>query len=324
MLLGHRKLAAWYEQLAQHLEAGVPIVTALRASPGTGAPAAALDRMARTVESGGGIEDALLAAGKWLPEADALAIAAAAHAGRMPQTLRNLAARHAQIGATKMRMALACAYPLGVLHFALLLLPVVRMIDWEKGFHWSNAILVQTLAFTLVPLWAVGLTVWALARRGSPSVTRVVRLMPALRGYAQAQALADFSFVLGNLLGAGVPIGRAWATAGLVSHSAELRAATGDIEAHISRGEAPGPRLAAWRCFPPEFVALYRTGESTGNLDTNLLRIAAQKQEAANRSLSLALLIYPGIMFLVVAAGVAYFVISIYGGYLKMLGKIAG
>ena len=43
----------------------------------------------------------------------------------------------------------------------------------------------------------------------------------------------------------------------------------------------------------------------------------------ANRALAFATVLYPSFMFLVVAGGVAYFVISIYTGYLKMLGKLA-
>jgi type II secretory pathway component PulF len=321
--LGHRKLAAWYEQLAQHLDAGVPLPIALRASQGAGAPAAALEQMARKLESGASIEAVLNSAGRWLPATDALALSAAAGAGRMPQTLRNLAVRHTQIGTTQLKMALACAYPIGVLHFALLLLPVVRMIDWERGFHWSTPLFVQTLAVTVVPLWLAGLVLFVLARRGNPVVHGTLQVLPALRGYVRAQALADFSFILGSLLDAGVPIGRAWATAGQLSRSAALRTAARKIEARIARGERPSAHLAASPCFPPDFIALYRTGEATGKLDANLLRLAAQNQDAANRSLSLATLIYPGILFILVAIGVAYFVISIYAGYLEMLGKIA-
>src|SRR5688572_33334117 len=112
MLLGHRKLAAWYQQLAQHLEAGVPLAAALRASQGTGAPARALEAMAATIEAGGSVGDALRSAGPWLPYADLLALTAAAEAGRMPRTLQTLSNRHAQIGDAKLRTILACIYPL--------------------------------------------------------------------------------------------------------------------------------------------------------------------------------------------------------------------
>lgn len=323
MLLGHRKLAAWYHQLAQHLEAGLPLAAALRSSQGIGAPARMLKGMAGTIEAGGSAADALRSAGAWIPLGDVLALTAAAEAGRMPRTLHALSARHEQIGAAKLRIVLACLYPLAILHFGLLLLPVTRMIDWEKGFQWSARAYAQGIALTILPLWIAAIAIWSLARRGNPVVAKVVALLPALGAYARRQALADFSFSLGNFLDAGVPIAQAWAAAGLITRSSNLKTAAKAMEAVIARGEAPGGKLGAWPCFPPDFVALYRTGESTGQLEANLLQLAAHHQDAANRALGVATVVYPLIMFLLVAATVAYFVISIYAGYLKMLGKLA-
>jgi hypothetical protein len=74
---------------------------------------------------------------------------------------------------------------------------------------------------------------------------------------------------------------------------------------------------------PPEFIALYRSGEASGQLESNLLLLAEQNQEKAQRALSLASVVYPGLALACVAVGVAYFVFSIYGGYLKMLTGLA-
>lgn len=324
MSLGHRALSAWYRQLAQQLEAGLPFAAALRCSRGTGAPAAGLDTMAQTIESGGSVDDAFRTATTWLPFPDILALSAAADAGRMPHTLRALSTRHEQIGGAKLRVVLACLYPLAILHFGLLLLPVTKMIDWEKGFNWSTLSYVRSLAFTLGPLWAVGATVIILARRQSPLLGRLTRMMPALGKYVRAQALADFSFALANFLEAGVVIGQAWATAGLVSRSPELKAAAAAMETVVTQGRAPGSELANWACFPPDFVALYQSGESTGQLEGNLSRLCTQYQDAANRSLNFATMLYPAFVFFLVAGAVVYQVLTIYSGYLKMLGGLAG
>jgi type II secretory pathway component PulF len=206
----------------------------------------------------------------------------------------------------------------------LLLLPVVRMIDWEKGFQWSASAYVRGAMLGILPLWALGVTIYVLGRRGSPLLARVTRLLPALRDYVRMQALADFAFALGNFIEAGVPILQAWGTVRLITPSRDLKAAAAGVENIIAAGGAPGAKLDTWRCFPADFIALYRNGEATGQLDVNLLRLAAQKQDAANRALGLATILYPLLMFLIVAAMTAYFVISIYAGYLKMLGGLAG
>lgn len=323
MPLRHRPLASWYIQLAQQLEAGMPLAGALRAARSNPRIGRLAETMAAQIDRGGNVDEALRAAGTALPMADQLVLSAAAESGRMPQSLRHLAGRHEKLGAAKLRIVLASAYPLVVVHFALLLLPLTRMIDWQTGFHWSTIAYVRMLAETLVPLWVVVLTLVVLARRGSPALIGVARRLPALRGYLRAQALADLTFALANFLEAGVPIGDAWAAAGLVARSPDLQSASDGIAEAISHGQAPGPRLATWPCFPPEFVAEYRSGETTGQLDVGLFRLSTQYQETANRSLTIATMLYPALLFIVVAAGVVFFVASFYAGYLKMVTNLA-
>ena len=323
MPLSHKKLSAWYHPLAQQLEAGLPFAAALRASTGTGAPAAGITAMAITVETGGSIDDALRVAGPWLPAADRLFLSAAAETGRLPRVLRNLSERHAQFSAVKLRVALACIYPLVVLHAGFFLFPLLSMIDWEKGFVWSGDAYLRALACTLLPLWLIAAVVWISSRRQSPWLGRVARLLPALRGYAVGQSLADFSFALGNFLEAGLSIDRAWLAAGAISHSSDLECAAVAIHAAIERGEAPGSLLPHWRCFPDEFTALYRVGEGTGQLEHNLLRLAASNQERANASLKVATLLYPALLFVGVIALVGYHIVAFYSGYLKMINDLA-
>ncbi len=321
MSLSHRKLSNWYRQLAQQLEAGLPLPAALRSSRGTGASPANLDAMAARIEAGGSTGDALRTAESWLPLGDVLALSAAAEGGRMPQTLRHLSHRHAELGSAKLKLLLACLYPLGVLHVGLLLLPVMRMIDLEKGFHWDAFVYARGLAATVLPLWGAAALIWYLARRGNPVLGRIADALPAIGGYRRNQALADFSFALANLLESGVPIGQAWAASGAITRSPKLKAAAEAMTAVVAARAAPGSQLYAWPCFPADFVALYHTGETTGQLEANLHRLAAQYQDSAARSLTIVTLVYPAALFLLVAAAVAYHAIRIYGGYLKMLGK---
>jgi general secretion pathway protein F/type IV pilus assembly protein PilC len=324
MSLGHRKLSTWYQQLAQNLEAGLRLTDALRLSRGVGVPAAGLEAMAGKIEAGGTVDDALREGGTWLPYADLLALSAAAEAGRMPRILRSLSVRHAHIGAAKMRIVLACIYPLGLLHVALLFLPAARMMDWERGFQWNGPAYLLGVAATILPLWILGLWGWILVRRQSPVLARIAQLIPVVGRYMRTQALADFSFALGNFLEAGVPISQAWAAAGLITRSPALKAAADDTGEVIARGAAPGTRLAAHPCFPADFIARYRTGETTGQLEANLLHLAADYQDSANRALGFATILYPALLFLTVAGVVVYVVVTIYLGYLKMLGKYAG
>lgn len=322
MPLSHRRLATWYVQLAQNLDAGVPLAESLRMTRGA-APASSVEAMAIAIDHGGSSDDALRAGAKLFPLQDQLALSAAADAARMPHTLRALATRHMQIATAQVRVALACLYPLVVLHIGLLLIPVMRMIDWQSGFHWSLPEYLHGLAITVVPLWLVIGVLVVLARRHSPILTAIARLLPALRRYVIFQSLADLTFALGNFVEAGVPIGQAWAAAGLISRASDLKRAANAMAAVVERGQPPGTQLASWPCFPPDFVAQYRTGETTGQLDAALARLTTQYQDSANHALTAATILYPIVVFLLVAGGVVYFVVSVYSGYLNMIMKMS-
>lgn len=322
-MLSHRQLSAWYLQLAQQLEAGLRLAEALRSSQGAGLPATGTETMAALIENGGSVEGAFALTELWLPLGDRLVLSAAAEAGRMPQVLRSLAARHAELGAAKRRVILASVYPLAVLLVGLVLLPLTRMIDWEKGFTWDAAVYGRMLAFMIVPLWGIGIAIAVAIRRQSRVLAAIALRLPYMGSYLRAQGLADFAFALGNFLDAGMRIDRAWSTAGTVTNLARVKTAATAMAPVIARGEKPSGALSAWSCFPPDFVALYKSGELTGQLDQNLLRLAATYQEQANAALKLLTFFYPTLLFLTVAGGVVYSVVTFYAGYLRMIEQLA-
>lgn len=323
MPLSHRQLSSWYHQLGQQLTAGLHFANAVRSSRGTGMPDTGLETMAREVEAGGSLEAAWKSAGRWLPHLDQQVLAAAGEVGRLPELLTALATRHRQVGAAKQRVVLASAYPLVLLHVGLLALPLTRMIDWDRGFMWAPATYLRSLALTLLPLWLMLVSLVVAMRRQNPLLARFTRTLPLIGRFVRAQALADFAFLLGHFVTAGKRIDHAWTTAGTSTSDPELRAVADRVSEIIAHGQRPGPELARHRCFPPDFVALYQSGEQTGQLDANLLRLASDHQEHAQRALTLSAIVYPGILLLIVAGAVVYHVIAFYAGYLKMIEKLA-
>ncbi|RRJ95464.1 type II secretory pathway protein [Opitutaceae bacterium TAV4] len=320
MALSHKKISAWYLQLAQQLEAGLPLIAAIRGN--AGAPKPDRDAMVRRLEDGMSFPDALDAAGPWLPRGDRLFLATASIAGRLPHTLRNLSSRHGQLAAASGRVVMACIYPVVILHVALLMFPLLRMLDWERGFQWDESAYLGSLAVTLLPLWALGVTGFVLAKRESPLWDRALSLLPIFRRYRREQALADFCFALGNLLDAGAPIGDAWIAAGRSSRSPALIAAARSIRDTVQGGGLPGTRLEEFSCFPDDFVTMYRTGETAGQLDSNMIRLAGLHQDYAGARLKMASLFYPGVVFGIVAVVVGYHVIRFILGYVDKLNSL--
>ncbi len=323
MALGHRSLSAFYRQFGEQLVAGLPFAEAVRASQGTGMAPDILTAMAGAIEAGGTIEQAFQAAAGPIPLADRQVLTAAAQAGRMPQTLASLSARHDQLGAIQLRLALACAYPLLVLHAGIVLLPLLRMVDWEKGFLWNAAIYARDIATGAIPLWTMIVVTCILIRRENRAVFVIGTRLPFVSAYLRAQGLSDFAFSLAQYLGAGIHLDRAWALAGATARRPELRDAAKQIEAANARGQPPGGLLPTLPCFPADFVAFYRTGESSGQLEQNLHHVAGQYQDRASRGLTLAAMFYPALLFAGVALVVAINVLRFYGAYFDRLGKLA-
>lgn len=323
MPLAHDKLSVLYRQFAQQLSAGLTIAQALRApSP---APAGDCFRLAALAEAGRPMSEIVAAAGAWLPQADRPFLVAGADSGRLPLILGNLADRHLQISTTRRRVVFASLYPLAVFHLGALVLPLVRMIDFERGFCGGAPRYFAGVLAVVLPVWAGAALLWHLVRRGNPVAHAFLDLLPAIGGYRRHQSLADFSFALGNLLEAGTPIGHAWMEAGNISRAPRLRRAAEHIRARIEQRLAPGPHLAETGAFPAEFIARYQTGEATGSLEHSLLMLAADHQERANGRLAAASVLYPSLLFAAVAAMVGYIVIGMVLKYVNTLnGMIDG
>lgn len=321
MPLPHAKIAAFYHQFGQQLSVGLTLAQALRtASP---APAADTERLAAFAESGGSAAELFRSAADWLPPEDRPFLIAASAAGRLPTVLNHLAQRHERLDATRRKVVLASLYPAGVFHLAAFIIPFLRMIDFEKGVTGGIPAYVGGVLFILVPAWgAAGLCLWLSGRRNVAFLALLDRL-PAIGIYRRNQALADFSFALGLLLESGVSIGLAWRTAGEISRSSKIEAASLRICHFIDQGLPPGPRLLTTGVFDSAYAARYQTGELTGGLEGALAALAANHQQAAERGLAFASLLYPGLLFAAVIAMVGYTVLSFALRYFDMITRMA-
>ncbi len=316
-MISHKLLANWYLQLSQHLEAGVPLAEAFILAEGP--PPKDRTHLAEAVRSDKELAEILKKAPKWLPQADRIFICAGQQTGRLPQTLSTLSDRHDRIGANQLKAILGLLYPLGVFHIAALVLPLVRMIDFEAGFEWSASQHLFLSSALLLPLWALILSVFILAKTENPLLPRLMRGIPILRRYSKAQALADFSYALGTFIETGVPIQQAWTHSVRLSRAPGLIAAYRKIQPILERGENPATSLKQFPVFPPDFVAYYTSGAQTGKLDQNLIIAGQRFQAQANQAMTFAAIVYPTLLFAAVAGFIIYSIFKVYGGYVDML-----
>ncbi|QYY36121.1 type II secretion system F family protein [Ruficoccus sp. ZRK36] len=320
MTLSHKKLSTWYLQLAQLMEAGIGLPTALEST--SGPPAHDRQRMAAALHTGQDIEQMLSKAPDWLPTADRQFLGAAALTGRFPQTLAGLAERHRRIASTQQKCLLACAYPLGILHLGVLAHAILSQINKQGGFVFNLPHFLINLLLPLGILWALFFLAAFLVKTGSPIITFLMGLLPGLRGYSRSQRIADLSFALKSFVEAGLPIGESWARAGAITGDARLNRAAQNICEAIRRSEQPSRHLASSGCFPADFISLYTSGEQSGQLDTTLGAIGRRYQDKANMGLNVAMILYPTLLFAIVAVLVVIQIFSFYAGYFSRYDEI--
>jgi type II secretory pathway component PulF len=309
-----RGLSRWYSQLATSLEAGLSLERSIGSM--SGAPAELRGKLQARLAAGDTIPEALERGGAWLPLVDRQLLAAAAHAGRLPEVLRRMAAMHEDAADAASRTFLAALYPILLLHVAILALPVTELVSGG-----GLAAYARKVALFLGPVWACGGLFFYAVRRRWRVASAVLDLLPWVGGYRRARALANLAMILEAQLVAGVRLDLAWLQAANASGDPRLHVPAISIAEGIQRGEPVGPKLGAAREFPLPFGEFYANGEQTGRLDESLAAIQREFRRRAAARLQTASMAYPGILFALVGAAIVYRILSFWLRYFGELGQ---
>lgn len=320
-MASHKVLSHWYRQLAEHLDAGTRLAEAITVCAGP--PSHDRLRLVALIEAGTPIAEVMATAPAWLPKSDGVFISTAMETGRLPQALRNLSDRHERISTTQLKVLLSILYPLGVYHLVALLLPIIRMIDYENGFEWNLPLHLLQSALLIGPLWALIALIYFLVKTDNPTLPRILCWIPLLRRYSKAQALADFSYALGIFINAGVPMQTAWAGSAQIAHTPEITSAYRAMESTFAAGADPSTQLKMHKVFPSDFIAYYEAGVRTGKLDEMMLKTGQEYQTKANNAMTYASIVYPTLLFVCVAGLVIFTIFQVYGGYLDLINEFA-
>lgn len=282
-----------------------------------GPPAAGVAALAARLQAGDSLKDALDQAGAWLPAVDRQLIVSGAQAGRLPDAMRRLAARHEAVVRSQLGVALASAYPIAVLHLGALAFPIQLLVAGEGLGAYLAAV-----AGVLVPIWALMIVVVLAIRARLRPMLALLDLLPLIGGFRRARALADLAFVLEALVVAGARIDLAWLHAGIAAGDRRLEPVAMAAAEAVQRGEPVAPVLVTRAEIPPLFAEYYRTGETTGKLDESLQILQRQFSDTAQTRLKLATMAYPSLLFVGVALWVAVKVVLFYAGYFRQIDQM--
>ncbi len=327
-----RQLATMYGQLADLLQAGVPLLRALelleRATTNKRLQAVMRD-VRMNVSEGTGLAQALAKHPRVFDDLVVSMVRAGQEGGFLEDVLARTAAFVEHQEEMKSKVVGAMAYPAFLLvagASVLFILIIFFVPKFEPVFEGLKAkgrlpdITKFLLAFShfLIGWWwlyipaligtVLGFRLWAQTEQGKWVMDNVKLRIPIAGSLFRGLALARFTRILGTMLTNGIPMLRAL---GIAKDSAGNRVIVKAIEESaesITAGQKLADPLRRNKHFPTDVVEMIAIAEESNTLEKVLIKVADSLERRTTRTLELVVkLIEPLMLF--VMAGVVLFVV---------------
>lgn len=331
--MSRSQIAMLVRELATAVQAGLPLVPALRTIARQGrtpAQRAMLTRLIEDVEHGRSLSDAMRAYG---PPFDDLLISlvnAGEVAGRLGEVLtqaarlldRDVKLRSSFLSAMLYPAIIAGAVALAVVVVVTVIVP--RVLGAVAGqlaeLPWPTRV-VQGAAWFVGSYWwlliiAVGAAVWSAGRLLSQPEVRLafdrgLLRIPVIGGALRDVSVARFTRTLATLIAAGLPVVSSLRVTRDVLGNRALRGAIDDVCDQVAAGRTIAEPLERSGWFPPLLVQIISLGEQTGRLDEMLDQAATAFEDKTEQSIKILTTIVPPALIIVLACIVGFVVLSI-------------
>ncbi|CCD29728.1 type IV fimbrial assembly protein pilC [Candidatus Glomeribacter gigasporarum BEG34] len=328
------EITLFSRQLANLLQAGIPLLSALNimaASDASAALARVVQAIARDIVQGLHFS-AALARHRCFDALYCQLVAVGEASGSLAELLAQLANDRERSAAQKAKLRAALSYPAGVLLLALLI--TVALMIWvvptfEQVFDGFGAALPAptrvVLALSSATARAIApasLAMVALClgcsfglRRSSAlraAFDRLLLMPPIVGPLLRQWAIARWSRALGTLLKAGTPLADAFEVMSNITGNTVFDRATHTIARAVRRGARLTDAMRAVGCFPPSVLQTVSVAEESGALDAMLNDIATLNSQQLDRRIeALAGLVEP-LIIVVLGALIGGLVVALY------------
>lgn len=314
-LLGNRLLARakFYDSLAAAIDAGLPIDQAITTSaPAGGVSQTAILALVADVTAGKDFATALEKHVDGCTSSEVAIVKAGEGSGRLPLALSRLGEYLNSSATLRRQLVWQLAYPVGLVHAAILLPTLPVLFRSGLGSYLATA--------GSVTLWVYGVACafWLLFKM--PLASAVWPSVPVVRTLLRSRAVADYSFVLASLLGAGAALPESLRAAATSVDLASFRAAGLRVAIAVRQGASLGDAFATDEdVFGAVLVEQVRIGETAGKLDDMLAKSEAFARREADQAAKLLAVGLSGLAFIVAALVVGWVVLDFWSGYAETL-----
>ena len=325
------ELADFIRELATALEAGLPLMQALRTVRRQAASRnlqAILDFIIERVEAGVPLHQAAREYGPPFDDLTVGMLRAADASGRNAEIMHQLAdllersveLRREVVGAVIYPVMIAGLIAVSVVILIVFVLPRVMkpILGAKLDLPLPTVLLMATSDF-IASWWLVVVAALALAFLGARSwiavpanryrFDRALLGVPVVGRLVRDIAVARFTRTLGTLVSAGIPILSALRIVRDTLGNTALTGAVDQVADKVTTGQSLADPLERSGYFPPLLVQIVNIGERSGRLEQMLLHAAGSFDRQVNNSLKLFTRILPTILLIVMAL-VASFVLA--------------
>lgn len=332
------------KQLASFVRVGVPVTTAIETFAEQ-APNKFLRTTYLTLASdlrrGVRLSDAFAAHPKVFPRIVADMIRSAEATGNLDVVLKQAAKHIEREASARAKVRAAMTYPVIIFSFAIviaigivvLVLPKFRDLYSSLGVK-TPGILDALLNFSAYLtahglLIAVGILIAVVllglvlrTEQGRYVRDELFLKIPVINRLIQAAMTERFCRTLGDMLGAGVPISQTYAVVIENVGNRVYRRALVGVGPSMAAGQGMYRPLQAAGVFNPAVIQMFRVGEETGHLDTNLAEAADMYEEEIDYRikrltafLEPAMIVFVGLIVGFVAVTLITSIYSLAGGF---------
>lgn len=331
--MSRAEMAAFIRELATAVQAGLPLVQALRTIAKQGRSdrqRVMLGRIIEEVEHGKSLGDAMAAQGRSFSELTVNLVRAGEASGKLDEVLtqaadlldRDVKLRRSVTAATLYPAILAGLIVVAVIVVVTFIVPkILKSIAGQiPTLPWPTRVVQGVAGFfadwwwLIIPAVLVGFLATARTfRKPGPRMWLDTHLLgvPILGRLLRDVAVARFTRTLGTLVSAGIPAVTALrVTKGTLGNKAMERVID-DVCDQVSAGRTIADPMEKSGYFPPMLVQIVNMGERSGRLDKLLNQAAGAFEDRTETSVKLFTTALPPLLVVMLACVVGFVVLSI-------------
>jgi type IV pilus assembly protein PilC len=318
--------ASLYHELSRLLHSGTPFPKAIEklGRLSAGKARAALAKIKSALDAGHTVAEALPAGAPFFAPLETCVFIASDRAGRLDAGLEQASRYYAALAEARARIRSRLAYPVFVVHFALLILPLPLAFSPDGGMMPYFKAVATAIGGVWLCVFLIAAIIRALVSSAAQHAVpdRMLGMIPMFGKLRRDFALSRFCSAYHMQLNAGVNVLASLETSAAASGSAILRDAVSSALPAVRAGNQVGPALAATNAFPSPFVRAFTVGEETGELDHELQRLGKTYQASALRRLETIAEWAPKIFYIAVLVYFGWQVIKFYIGRIQEIQSV--